>query len=451
VKLRLIGHSLFVISKALFAALLVLALITLFINLSWFDEPLHPELVALTEFEPVSMDDNAYAWALGFLATQDKSPLRAGQQIVEALRERYEEGQRIALEPQQMERILGGSNLDQAWRADFQSLSCSSRVYLNCAELLIAEVAQAESRHSRLDVLLSRYSTILSQRRFQEHLERDVFSPLPPYRQLMDVARLRLAISYESDSTADFLSKSAEDFAFWLRILRESDTLPSKMVSLAGLQNNLDFLSTLMRNRGLEESEYLQIQMFLSPFTREESDIGEAFISEARVALLSERPPMVMGSSWLMRLLVQKSATLNEEYLTTFIPMRLRASFSAREYYRHEAFKTLPYAFRVFPPPLYNLGGKIARNQAWRDAEAYTSRVHDQNGRILLLLLQAEIERSPTSAAVRDVVVRSIYRNPYTEQPMDYDTERQTVGFECLHTVFHPPNPPDVCAVAIGR
>jgi hypothetical protein len=108
-----IGRNLFVISKALFAALLVLALITLFINLPWFDEPLHPELVALTEFEPVSMDENAYAWALGFLATQDKSPLRAGEEIVEALREKYEEGQRIALEPQQMDRRWdqSGANL----------------------------------------------------------------------------------------------------------------------------------------------------------------------------------------------------------------------------------------------------------------------------------------------------------------------------------------------------
>lgn len=64
-----------------------------------------------------------------------------------------------------------------------------------------------------------------------------MFSPMPPYDVLMAVGRLRLANSYERDSVPEFLSKAGQ----------------------------------------------------------------EAFVSEARIALLSEEPPILMGSSWPMK------------------------------------------------------------------------------------------------------------------------------------------------------
>lgn len=448
--MRSTKRTAFIFARTLISGSVLLALFALFVNLAWFDEPLHPDLSALSEPQTVSMQDNAYALALGFLAGKENSPDTAGRQIVEALRTKYEQGERIALDARETEAILGGSDLDQSWQGDFQSLRCNARLHLDCAERLIAEVAQTDYTHPRLSMLLDRYSAILDQMRFEENQEHDVFSPMPPYRELMDVGRLRLAISYENDSTPEFLGEAARDFEFWLRILRESDALAAKMVSLAGMQNNLDFLSTLMRHRELDEAAYRQLLTFLRPFSREESDIGEAFVSEARIAVLSEAPPVVMRSPWPLRLLVQENATLNEEYVTTFVPMRRRAALSAREYFRQQAYQPLAYHLRTFPPPFYNLGGKLARSNAWPDATAFISRVHDQNGRILLVLLQAEIERSPGSMDVRDVIETSMYRNPYTGDPMEYDADAKTIGFDCLHSVYHPPNPPDVCGVAIG-
>jgi hypothetical protein len=247
-----------------------------------------------------------------------------------------------------------------------------------------------------------------------------------------------------------FLNMVAKDFEFWRRVLRDSDTLPTKMVSLAGMQYGLDFLSMLLRHRELDGSARDAIFSFLHPFSSAESDIGEAFVSEARLAVLSATPPIYMSSSGFMKLLTQKNATLNEEHATVFAPMRQRAALSAQDYYRQEAYNQLPYRLNPFNPPFYNIGGKVARSRMWVDVSLFPSRVHDTNGRILLVLLQTSIEGAQSSTGVGEAIASSSYRNPYTDEPMTYDAEAQRIGFECMHTIFHPPAPPDLCAVAIG-
>lgn len=72
-------------------------------------------------------------------------------------------------------------------------------------------------------------------------------------------------------------------------------------------------------------------------------------------------------------------------------------------------------------------GIMVALNN-WQD---YIARVHDLDGRITLVLLQAEIALNPDKR-VEEVVAASHYRNPYTGAPMDYDAEAGTVSFRCL-------------------
>jgi hypothetical protein len=88
-----------------------------------------------------------------------------------------------------MKAILGGSNRRETWQEEFKSLDCNARVYLDCAERLIAEVAQSNSQHARLSVLLDRYATMLHQGRFLEGQERDVYSPFAPYRSTSSIHR----------------------------------------------------------------------------------------------------------------------------------------------------------------------------------------------------------------------------------------------------------------------
>lgn len=426
----------------------LLAAVTLFINLPWFDEPLRPELVSLTEPQPVSMGDNSYPLIYGFSAADDRDSLAAGQAIVGKLRERYQRGEKITLSAAEMDDVLGGSRLDEAWQANFKSLDCNSRVSVDCAGQLLAELQRADLNQPRLRVLLERYGAILRASRFEESQELDAYTPPPAYRALMAVARVRLAISYEHDPTQEFLAKLAADLNFWRTMLRDGQSLIAKMVALAGFRNDLEFLSALMRLRDLDDSEIQSIRNLLHPFTGEERDIGESFLAELRIMLLSSKPLVVMlgDSSWVTRLTLQRRATLNEYYLTTIIPLRLRASLGPEEFYRQRGYETLTYNVRAFPPPLFNLGGKLVlkRMAAEYDMQDYISRVHDVNGRVSLILLQAEIEQSP-ELSVEAVIKSSKHRNPYTAGPVDYDRQAQTIGFDCLTG-----DPYDVCSVAIG-
>lgn len=73
-----------------FIAILVAApatcvLAVLLINLRWFDEPLLPELEALLKPQPRTPEGNAFPYALGFLAAEDREPRAAGMQIIAVL------------------------------------------------------------------------------------------------------------------------------------------------------------------------------------------------------------------------------------------------------------------------------------------------------------------------------------------------------------------------------
>jgi hypothetical protein len=432
------------------AALVLAALVAfaLIINISWFDEPLHADLERLKTPEPVSMEDNAYPLIYGFPAADGKDPRAAGIAIVEALRARYRAGLPLTLANEEMHGILGGADEDDAWRASFSSFACNSRFSLDCADQLIADVERSDADTPRLRLLLERYQEILAAPRFEENQEIDEATPVPAYALAMSVARIRLAKSYARDATPAFLGKVAQEVVFWKKMLRDGETLIAKMVALAGIRNDMAFLSTLLRERELDDTDLEALRQSATLLTSDERDTGETFSAELRGALLSEKSLAAIPgtTTWLTRLLYQRRATLNEYYFSIIAPLRLRASLSAEEFYRQRAYERLSYNLRAFPPPLFNLGGKLLlkRIATSINFQDYISRVHDLDGRIALVALQAEIASQP-ERGVEAIVAASRYRNPYTDQPMDYDAKTQTIGFDCLGLGS------DVCRVAIGR
>jgi hypothetical protein len=221
------------------------------------------------------------------------------------------------------------------------------------------------------------------------------------------------------------------------------------MSALAALRWAHDFLSTLIRERQLDAGDLAHLRVFVRPFTRDESDIGGAFLTESRTSLLGGMPYVAGDAPWPVRLLLQKNATFNQEFRETIEPMRGRASLEAREYYAYKAYEPLRREFHWAPGMFYNFGGKLALSRSAWDATQFSSRVHDEHGRITLLLLQAEIEDHP-DLDVAALVRSSAHRNPYTGEPMGYDSRAQTLTFACLETASHPPELGDQCAVALA-
>jgi len=438
----------------------ILAVVLL--NLSWFDEPLLPELEALRKPQPVTLDGNAFAFALGFLAAEGRDPGAAGVEIIGVLQARRDRGEPATIGKEEKRAILGEplsldalgakSRPEVAPSAATKSLgkTCLPRYRLDCAQRLIADAASLDPNEPQLAVLFARYETLLQQAHYVETPAPDPMTPWPPLGPIQELGRLRLAISFRTDPMPVFLEKASQELAFWRMTLREAQLLGTKMSALAAIRWTHDFLSTLMRERQLDARDLERLRGFVRPFTREESDIGAAFLSESRTALLGGMPYVAGDASWVLRLLLQKNATFNQEFRKTIAPLLGLSSLDARKYYDHKGYEPLRHEFPVAPGMFYNLGGKLALSRSTWDAQLFPARVHDEDGRITLLLLQAQIEERP-DLDVASFVRSSPHRNPYTGEPMEYDSRAGTLGFACLHTAFHPPEPVDQCMVALGR
>jgi hypothetical protein len=121
----------------LFTAVAAIPAIVL-LNLSWFDEPLLPELEALRKPQPVTLDANAFPFALGFLAAEGRDPRAAGVEIIGILRARRDRGEPATIGKEEKQAILGAP-LEIATaepptaRVSSLGLVCQPRHRLDCA------------------------------------------------------------------------------------------------------------------------------------------------------------------------------------------------------------------------------------------------------------------------------------------------------------------------------
>jgi hypothetical protein len=421
----------------------------LLVNRPPFDDPLLVELEALKSAEPPGLEQNGYPIAMGFLAANNADPESAGRAILAALSDRYKAGQRIAIAPEDRRKLLGTDG-PETWQSPFESLECVPRVDLDCADRLIAEVAHANLDDARFTTLASRFDNLIQQPHLDEGQQRDAYTPFAPFGAIRNVSRVLLARSFSKDTDAAFIARAAEQLRFWRVMLREGQTLVAKMIAVAGIQDTLDFLSALMRERELAPADAGSIGAFVSALTPQELDIGNGFVSEARIQVLNDALPLASDASAFDRILLLRHATLNDYYSSIIHPLLLRARLSPAEFHRTGGNRALDFSKGVAAPLLSNLGGyRLIRDMKW-DPEQFIARTQDQNGRLLLVMLQAELEQA-SGAARQASIASSSHRNPYTGEPMHYDERTQTIGFQCLHTAYHPPALPDQCAVRLGN
>ena len=123
----------------------ILVVLTLAINVSWFDEALHPDLVRLMPAQPVSMDGNAYPLIYGLLAADYQDPRAAGLAVIQMLRDKFEAGERTSISSEEMAGILGGPSADEGWASLVAGIAFNARFETDCADRLIAEVTALSS------------------------------------------------------------------------------------------------------------------------------------------------------------------------------------------------------------------------------------------------------------------------------------------------------------------
>jgi hypothetical protein len=259
---------------------------------------------------------------------------------------------------------------------------------------------------------------------------------------------LRLAISFRSDPTAVFLEKASQELAFWRMTLREAQLLGTKMSALAAIRWANDFLSTLMRERQLDASDLTQrAASFVRSQARRAISAPPSCPNRVPPCWAACHPSPVMRRGWF-------GCAAEERNLQPGVPGDDRTHASAfitrrTGVLRLQGIRAIAPRVPLGARYVLHLWRQTGAEQVALDAHQFPSRVHDEEWPDHLLLLQAEIEERP------DLDVGRSFGPPRIAIPTQGNhgvrLAGPTLGFACLETASHPPEPGDQCKVALGQ
>ncbi|MBL4772920.1 MAG: hypothetical protein JKX98_04780 [Alcanivoracaceae bacterium] len=263
-------------------------------------------------------------------------------------------------------------------------------------------------------------------------------TPMPGYGVLLDLGKLKSAHLYHSATKTEFLAQITQELDFWKMQLADGIMLIDKMVAVAGIWSNLNYLSEFIRANEFSKQQKTIINSLLKPLTPDELDIGEGFISESNTMFLQIKS---MNSSLfdLEFMLLQPNATMNLFYQYFTKPLISLSQMNLKEFIqtlhadsfnqRREKVESL---ISFTPDSLYNYNGKtmVTTNYclACRD---YIARVHDVNNIMNLVKLQILLKETAMTA-MEQAVKNSEIINPYTDKAYDFDPTNNWLKFDCI-------------------
>jgi hypothetical protein len=416
--------------------LAVLALIV--VNLDVFDQDLDDTSVHHRISLPAGAEgppaDEAMLYMLGLTAASDRDPQQVGA---------------VRLAENGDSADSSGTTDDAArdvtWLDRYPSASCNSRSQLGCLDRLLQDLATQPVEDARLRLMLDRYRALRRRTDFDETTVLQSESSLrPDYGMVLRLARMNAAVALHTQGAGAALSELAADRVFWEMMLRRSDSLLARMVAVAGLWSQLQFVSELIATQSLTPDQLQQAAMIVRALPAEAKDLGSAFATEQRmlpVELRALRARSSLPRRFFIALSEQPNATSNRFNRQVTRPMVELAGESPAEFRRRVDQDLAPdFGYRVFPPGLYNLGGTMLL-QSFRSVRPwdYIGRVHDLSGMLGLVRLQIEIAQARSLAPgpvasndqVQEVIASSRERDPYSGQAMQWDQVSQTLGFNC--------------------
>lgn len=413
----------------LFSLILLFVSTVFIINTPLFDEELEPELKNILQPpKEIAPQNNAYLALMGLPAADGKAIIEVGQQLTARYLHNRDKLHQDELSQQDTKEILGGNNLDSAWRNQYTA--CKARQETNCLSKMRALILAKPMTSTRYAIMLQRYQQILEMRQFQELQSATFASPIPQYVLPLSLAKIHLAqLALESDPLI-FLTAVQKDMAFWRLVLSQSTTLISKIVATAAIWNDLGYLSDYLQNRKLSTEHLALAQQLLTPLNQQELSVEPAMAGELR-GFASEYKQA--RQAWWNYIGFQVNATLNSKYRTIskteFALSKLPAAQFAKS--MSDDIYNLPSQLSWSPASLYNYTGKLLLQLANPTVIDYIARVHDLNGMLSLVRLQLALTEVPRDE-VEALVKASAIKNPYTNQPMQWDKSKATLQFTCL-------------------
>lgn len=436
--LKIIGYFQVVFTALFFIVILV--------NLS--DEPLKPEVKKALAWQlpEQALDNNGYLILLGMDAPTDQDAYQVGKKKLEAELLRYQTTQNTQKEPPST-----SEPQDHKLLNELQSNFCDYKKVQNCVDFYLKQnIAHDNALFESSKTLENRYDAIKLNETYIE-----VTPPLlsafllPPYQYLVyasELVRIKVVLDVSAGKLDKGIERWLENVAFSRRLLRESNSLVSRMIAVSLLQRDIRILSELITTYPQLATQYAeQLKANLASISAPEYSMKKVLIFERNWSL-----PIVGGiknedlndtytdlSVWRKKvtgLFFQPNAAVNLFYNWGTIRLMLADSDArhldetkAKIYAQQKELLGFGYEHLYLKNPIAKILLQVSGTELY---EGYIERQHDTDGYISLVGLQVAlaVDKAITQEQISEILPK--FTNPYTGQPMVFDREHNQIIFE---------------------
>lgn len=400
-----------------------------------YDVPLHPELIRLREGLPkVDAAQNRYFAMLGFSAPAGKDMLQVGMEKVAALRTQLAAGQEDDTPvPVSKELLVKGEMPKLYDKAGNDMRSFVAKNPERVTALL------ADNRE-----LVQRYLALRQYPELAEPLDLGFRMPIPQFGPLREAQRLEQLRLMQSGGVAETLEFVQADLTFWRNDCRQARTLINKLVAIACIGRDYEFISAFASGKALTESEWQKFEALLATQTHADVEMSRAITGEllamgASLAEIRKGPePTNPGKRLFYRLFLKPGLTSNANY-ENFQADLQRAQLSAPDFaLAYEASNRQDHNEKIGKSLLSALTNPIGQylNLQSLAFTQYLERPHRLEGQRRLALLKLRIARQKISDSGISAFLATAgheLANPFTGMPMGWDAANRKLFFDKLN------------------
>jgi len=422
----------------------------LLIVINAFDQVLKPEAVTFADlsYDDVPDEQNGYYAWVGLAAPIGEKPHALGVKVVAQVNKQLESGNFIPTG----ETALLLENSAQKIKVEGSVFQLCKRDSNDCLARYRDKANDIKAWVQKNKTILARYQALYNYPQFREtilpRLKMPMFSE-PARAGALRQAQLALtAIDGNPSSAIRYLQR---DSAFWRLILEQSRSLINRMIAVAMIRRDAQLISEIVRFYPADLATLHYAADSVHPLTKAGLDLAKVFRYEFAFGMHTfnelrqyshESKTDCPYDSWLYcipftsfgELLLKPNATNNLGYVMFSRAVernRLAAPDFVRTFREWQELDTerpeWPWCWHC----AYNLSGKFFAAQA-TFYDRYTIRLHNLDGFLRLVSLQVTAKRT----GVRDSDMEkfltdtaSAFRNPYTNEPMDWDPTSRTIYF----------------------
>lgn len=422
----------------------LVAAISVVIGINAVDEERSAELQALMAMPqpPAPHEQNGYVDSLGLGAAAGESAYETGLKVLEALKAADQPGF-VATPELRAQRELGAVKIDK------KLLGCKPDES-SCLEYAAGK-PDLSQRLAEQDALLKRYRIMRAKPDFVPlFYPARLDSPVPVHslQSTTALALLFVANKINAGNIKDAVKELEQDNAFHRKRAASAVSIADKVASLVPLQRNSLLIAELVRAKPQQVKPFLQrLEILMRPLNTAEADMEKIMRFEA--GFWANMLPQLTAYPWdgvrwlryVAPLFYRPGETANL-YAAQSALQRKIANLPASEYYqardevKRQALALIPQGLaNYFVNPFGRLNMELLTGEGAFDSSPYIGKVHDTQALLALVTLQLKLNalNATTPKAIAAALsgpLGATYTNPYSGQPMNYDPETNSLGFE---------------------